>query len=88
MAWQVALAGQTLWLCAHAARVAARAAAVGRDATTAARSALPSALEPGLHVSRAGSDAVRVEVPLPLIVRQWHTPLTVAASAGLPKGGA
>ena len=86
-AWQIALAGQTLWMCAHAARVAARAAAVGQDAAAAARSALPSALESGLRVSRPGPDAVRVEVLMPLVLRQWHAPLTVAASAGLPRGG-
>jgi len=85
--WQIVLAGQTLWLCAHAARAAARAAAVGRDAAAAARSALPTELEQGLRVSHTGGDAMRVEVPMPLILREWRTPLTVAASAGLPKGG-
>ena len=85
--WQVALAGQTLWLCAHAARAAARAVAVGRDATSAARSALPSALEKGLRVTQAGGGTVRVEVQMPLLLRQWPSPVRVAASAGLPTGG-
>lgn len=85
--WQIVLAGQTLWSCAHAARAAARAAAVGRDASAAARSALPSALNAGMRVSRGDAGAVRVEVPLPLILHSWRSPITVAASAGLPRGG-
>src|SRR2546423_10548045 len=40
--WQLALAGQTAWLCANAARVAARAEAVGRSGRDAARSAGPA----------------------------------------------
>ena len=80
VAWQVALTGETLWLCANAARAAARATAVGRDAAAAARSALPAALERGLRVSRAGSGAVRVEV-------RMRTSLPVVASAGLPGSG-
>jgi hypothetical protein len=87
LAWQIALAGETLWLCAHAARAGARAAAVGRDAERAARSVLPSDLEGGLRVSRADGGAVRVELRVPLILHQWRTPVAVAASAGLPRGG-
>src|SRR5438034_10989887 len=86
IAWQMALAGQTAWLCANAARVAARAEAVGRDGRAAARSALPSPLRRGLEVSRRGGGAVRVRVRIPVIVRRWRTPLAVTASAGLPKG--
>ncbi|HWN73005.1 MAG TPA: hypothetical protein VNN15_04265 [Solirubrobacterales bacterium] len=41
---QIALAGQALWSASVAARAGARAAAVGRDATAAARSALPPAM--------------------------------------------
>jgi len=47
LAWQLALAGHALWLCAHAARAAARADSVGRSARAAARSALPGSLERG-----------------------------------------
>ena len=46
LAWQLALAGHTAWECAHAARAAARADAVGRSAEAAARSAVPRSLEP------------------------------------------
>jgi pilus assembly protein CpaE len=87
VAWQLALAGQTAWLCANAARVAARADAVGRDARAAARSALPRGLRRGLTVSRPGGGVVRVRVRIPLLVRTWTSPLAVSASAGLPKGG-
>ena len=87
VAWQLALAGQTLWLCANAARVAARAEAVGRDARAAARSALPSTLEKGLRITSSGAGAVRVQLRMPFLVRSWLTPLHVAASAGLPRGG-
>jgi hypothetical protein len=87
IAWQIALAGETLWLCAHAARAAARAAVVGRDAERAARSALPNDLERGLRVSRAGGGGVRVEIRVPLILKRWQTPIAVAASAALPRGG-
>ena len=52
IAWQVVLAGHTLWLCADAARVAARADAVGLSPERAARSALPQSLERGLSVER------------------------------------
>jgi pilus assembly protein CpaE len=87
VAWQLALAGQTAWMCANAARVAARAEAVGRDARDAARSALPEPLRRGLQVSSTGGGAVRVRVRMPLLLRSWRTPLVVSASAGLPEGG-
>src|SRR3954468_24512218 len=87
VAWQLALAGQTAWLCANAARVAARAEVVGRDARAAARSALPDALRRGAKVTRTRGGAVRVQVRIPLLARRWSTPLTVSAAAGLPRGG-
>src|SRR5947208_16456962 len=88
IAWQLALAGQTAWLCANAARVAARAEAVGRDARVAALSALPKPFRHGLEVSRpSGGRTVRVRIRIPLPVRRWASPVTVSASAGLPRGG-
>ena len=83
--WQAVLAGHALWMCANAARVAARAAVVGRDPLAAARSALPRTLERSLKVRRSGS-RVRVAVGVPLVVRRSRSPITVAASASL--GGA
>src|SRR5436189_5851972 len=84
--WQLALAGHTAWLCANAARAAARAEAVGRDGRAAARSALPDALERGLIVSQRGG-GVRVRVRVPLLFHGWRSPLAVAARAQLPGGG-
>lgn len=80
--WQIVLGGATLWAAAHAARSAARAAVVGRDAADAARGALPDVLEPGLRVVR-GQHAVRVRVRVPLLVPGRPSPLSVTAGAGL-----
>jgi pilus assembly protein CpaE len=87
VAWQLALAGQAAWLCANAARVAARADAVGRDSAAAARSALPGPFRRGMEVSRAGGRVVRVRVHVPLLLLRRSTPIVVSASAGLPRGG-
>jgi hypothetical protein len=66
--WQLALAGETAWLTANAARAGARAEAVGRDAGRAARSALPRSLERGAEVKRTGQGRVRVSVGVPWIL--------------------
>jgi hypothetical protein len=87
VAWQLALAGQTAWLCANAARVAARAEVVGRDPRAAARSALPGPLRRHLRVSRTGAGAIRVRLRVPFLLKRWATPIDVSASAGLPRGG-
>jgi TadE-like protein len=79
--WQLALAGHAAWLCANAARVAARAEAVGKDGSVAARSALPASLERGLRVERDG-ERLRVRVRVPWAIGGGQTPLSVAASAG------
>ena len=81
--WQLAVAGQAAWLCANAARVAARAEAVGRDGQAAARSALPEGLERGLRVDRASGGRVRVRVAVPLLLHRWRSPVAVAATAYL-----
>jgi hypothetical protein len=83
IAWQLALAGHTAWLTANAARVAARADAVGDGAAGAARSALPRSLERGLEVERLDRGGVRVSVRIPLLLRSWQTPLRVAAASSL-----
>ena len=83
LVWQLALAGQAAWLCANAARAAARAHVVGRSARTAARSALPRSFEPGLRVQALRSGAVRVRVRVPLLVRAWDSPVSVRATARL-----
>jgi hypothetical protein len=82
MAWQLALAGHAAWLCAGAARTAARAEAVGRDGRAAARSAVPRDLERGLRVRRARR-RVRVSLRVPLLLPGWQSPVRVGASASL-----
>jgi hypothetical protein len=87
VAWQLVLAGHTLWLCAGAARAAARADVVGLSPRRAARSALPSSLERGLSVERADGGGVRVELRVPILVRAWQSPVRVAAVASLGGDG-
>jgi hypothetical protein len=83
VAWQLALAGHTAWLTAHAARAAARADAVGKGPAEAARSALPRSLEDGLEVEPLEQGGVRVSVKVPLLMRRWDAPVRVHASASL-----
>jgi hypothetical protein len=86
VAWQLALAGHTAWLTAHAARAAARADAVGKGPAEAARSALPRSLEDGLEVESLERGGVRVSVKVPLLLRRWDAPVRVGASASLGRG--
>ena len=81
--WQLALAGHAAWLTAHAARAAARADTVGRDAKDAARSALPRSMERDLEVRRLREGGVRVSVLVPLLLRRWRAPVRVAATSSL-----
>jgi pilus assembly protein CpaE len=87
LAWQLVLVGHTLWLCANAARAAARAELVGESPGAAARSALPGSLERDLSVRRVAEGGVRVTVRLPLLVRAWGSPVRVAAVASLGEPG-
>ena len=83
VAWQLVLVGHVAWQAAGAARSGARAALVGRDAMSAARSALPRSLRSATQVVRTGGRGVRVSVPIPLVVYSWRTPLRVSAAASL-----
>jgi hypothetical protein len=83
VAWQLALAGHTAWLTAHAARAAARADAVGEKPAEAARSALPRSLEDDIQVERLERGGVRVSVRVPLLMRNWNAPVRVDAAASL-----
>src|SRR3954453_8352358 len=83
LAWQLALIGHTGWLCANAARVAARAEAVGRDPRAAARSALPHGMERGLEVERRHAGGVRVSVRAPLLLAAARVAPRLSASASL-----
>ena len=87
IAWQVILTGHTLWLCANAARAAARADLVGESPGGAARSALPRSLERDLSVTRLSGDRIRVRIRMPILLRAWRSPVTVAATASLGSGG-
>lgn len=60
---QIVLAGHSLWSAGVAARAGARAALVGRDATAAARRALPPSLREGVEVKGGEEVSVRVAVP-------------------------
>src|SRR3954451_10866587 len=80
LVWELALAGQTAWLCANAARAGARARVVGRDARGAARSALPTSLRRGMEVEERSGGAVRVRLAVPLLVRSWHAPIAIGAT--------
>jgi hypothetical protein len=83
VAWQLLLAGHSLWLCAAAARAAARAELVGRSPESAARSALPESLRGDLSVERAPGGGVRVSVRVPAVLQAWTTPVRVSARASL-----
>jgi hypothetical protein len=83
VAWQLVLTGHTLWLCANAARAAARADLVGESPRRAALSAVPRSLERGLTVKRLEDGGVRVGLRLPLLARAWRGPVEVAAAASL-----
>jgi hypothetical protein len=83
VAWQLVLTGHTLWLCANAARAAARADLVGESPARAARSALPGSLEHHLSVTRLRGDQVRVRVRVPILLHALRSPVTVAATASL-----
>ena len=85
IAWQLVLAGWTVWMSAHAARVAARADAVGRAPGAAARSALPEALQHGLEVDRLRGGGVRVRVHVPLLVDRPGG-VRVSATSSLGRG--
>jgi len=85
VAWQLVLAGWTVWMSAHAARVAARADAVGRGARPAARSALPSVLRRGLEVERLAGGGVRVRVRVPLLLDRPGN-VRVSATSSLGRG--
>ena len=83
VAWQVALAGHTLWLTAGAARAAARADTVGASTERAARSALPESMERGLSVERIRAGGVRVHVQMPLLLRRWRSRVEMSAVSSL-----
>ncbi len=83
LGWQLVLAGHAAWMSANAARVAARAEAVGRDGEKAARSALPKSLERALIVEDGDGGEVTVRVRVPPALPLWKSPVAVSATADL-----
>jgi hypothetical protein len=78
VAAQLGLVGWALWSAGSAARAGARAAHVGGDAESAARSALPTHLRKGARVTEEGEVGVRVRVPT-LVPGVPHIPLEASA---------
>jgi type IV secretory pathway TrbD component len=84
--WQAAVAGQALWLAGTAARVAARANAIGADPAIAARGVLPPRLEDGLRVSSRDDGGVRVTVRIPAVIGGGAMGSTTAGARFAPQG--
>jgi len=84
VAAQIALAGQALWSASVAARAGARATLVGRDASAAARSALPPSLREEARVEEG--EGVSVQVVVPRLVPSLPV-VRVGARSGLEEGG-
>jgi hypothetical protein len=78
--WQAVVAGHAAWALGGAARVAARAAAVGADPEAAARRVLPAALARTVRVRVARDGRVTVEARIPAVVPGPALP-TIGASA-------
>jgi hypothetical protein len=68
LAWQLAIAGHALWAATAAARVAARANAIGLDAGAAARSRLPGTLARGARIRAEDDGTVEVSVRIPAVL--------------------
>jgi hypothetical protein len=93
VAWQLALAGWSAVGAANAARTAARAYSRTGDAASAeglGKQSLQDAFlgtGSSVHVS-GGSDAhAAVEVSVPIIVPGLASPITIPASADIPRTG-
>lgn len=86
LCWQGVVAGQAAWLSGAAARSAARAAAIGGDARSAARRVLPGRLRRGVRVRVAADGSVRVAVAVPSVVGGVRLG-EITTRAGLPPQG-
>jgi hypothetical protein len=85
--WQLAVAGQAVWLAGGAARAAARARAVGANGLAAARAALPARLERGLRVQTGDDGEVSVRVSVPRVVGQRPLTTITARARFEPQDG-
>ena len=82
---QALLAGQAAWEARVAARAAARANAVGHDATAAARGHLRAGLDRDLIVTASADGDVRVSIRIPSILPALSKGRTSATSHFRPQ---
>jgi len=68
LGWQAVVAGQVVWLAGTAARAAARAHALGNDATAGARAALPRGFRDEVRVRTGPEGRVAVRLTVPVVV--------------------
>ena len=87
VAYQALLAGQAVWEVRVASRAAARAHALGADATAAARSHLRPGLERGLRVTTPDAGDVRVSVRVPTVLPAVRLGRISATSHFRPQNG-
>jgi hypothetical protein len=85
--YQFVVAGHAAWEARVAARAAARANAVGVDATRAARAHLPPALERGLRVHAEPQGDVRVSLCIPQILPAVSLGRVAATAHFRPQSG-
>lgn len=88
LAWQIVVAGQAVWLAGTAARAAARAHALGNDATAGARAALPVRLRDDVRVRAEADGRVAVRLTIPVVVVGGTGLGTVARQARFAPQGA
>jgi pilus assembly protein CpaE len=84
VAWQLALAGHSAWLLGNAARVGARAGAVGKAPAPAARGALPHYLRENAQVV-TGRGRIEVRSRVPFLWKRWELPLRIGAVAAMER---
>lgn len=87
--WQIVLIGMTFVFAGHAARVGARAFAVGSPVTPAAVADLPGAWRNNTMVlpptDNHGTGTVEVKLQMPLLLPgMFHVPVTIDSSAQTP----
>jgi len=84
--WQAVVAGHAFALAGSAARSAARAQALGLDATAAARAVLPARLERGLRVRERADGGVAVSVRIPVVLGRARIGTVGAGARFAPQG--
>ncbi len=86
LAGQLVVAGQAVWLAGTAARAAARARALGHDATAGARAALPPGYRRGLRVRTTGPGRVSVRLRVPVLAGGRSLGFVVRDAGFRPQG--